>query len=62
MKLQNLNKFELLLILVIVIVGGVLAQLMVDEETVLVKDEQGNLTTFTVDRKFRNPIKALQNN
>lgn len=59
--LSNLNWKEVALLFILMIAAGVLAQLMVDEETALVKDADGNLTTFTIDRKFNNPIKAITN-
>lgn len=52
--LKSINWWLVAVIFIVVVIGSAISQLLVDEETMIVKDpETGQISTITIDREIK---------
>lgn len=51
--LKSINWWLVAVIFIVVVIGSALSQLLVDEETMITKNEDGTISTITIDREIK---------
>lgn len=50
---KTINWWFVAVIFIVVVIGSALSQLLVDEETMITKNEDGTISTITIDREIK---------
>lgn len=51
--LKSINWWLVAVIFIVVVIGSAISQLLVDEETMITKNEDGTISTITIDREIK---------